>query len=183
MDVMAVTVADSRPQGSALVAVVRAGVTTALVDGLFSSVVVVLYGSTVTRLWQGVAATLIGNTALNGGTRTVLLGLAMHVSVATTWSAIFVLLVTRSARIRGVLTSPAGMLKVAAVYGPFIWMVMSLVVIPALTQRPPRFTYRWWVQWFGHVPFVGLPIVWSVSRALGLRRPAVTAGPAQDAVG
>jgi len=150
---------------SALGTVLRAGVTTAIVDGLFSSVLTVLYGSTVPRLWQGVAATLIGSAALSGGTPTVLLGLAMHFCVACTWSAILVFVVTRSARVRVVLASPAGVYKVAAVYGPAIWMVMSLVVIPVLTQRPPRISYRWWVQWFGHMPFVGFPIAMSVRRA------------------
>lgn len=148
-----------------VVAVLRAGVTTAVVDGLFSSILVVLYGSTVPRLWQGVAAMLFGSAALSGGTRTVLLGLALHLCVALTWSAIFVFAVSRLARIRGVLASPGGVYKVAAVYGPAIWMVMSLVVIPALTHRPPRIWYRWWVQWFGHIPFVGLPIAMSVRRA------------------
>jgi len=67
--------------------------------------------------------------------------------------------------IRGLLASRHGVLKVAALYGPFIWMVMSLVVIPALTQRPPRITLRWWIQWFGHIPFVGIPIVASSAGA------------------
>jgi uncharacterized membrane protein YagU involved in acid resistance len=48
---------------------------------------------------------------------------------------------------------------VAAVYGPVIWLVMSLVVIPMLTHRPPAINIRWWVQLVGHVPFVALPIV------------------------
>jgi hypothetical protein len=39
-----------------------------------------------------------------------------------------------------------------------MWMTMSLVVIPLLAQRPP-ITYRWWIQFFGHIPFVALPIV------------------------
>jgi hypothetical protein len=25
--------------------------------------------------------------------------------------------------------------------------------------RPPTFSIRWWMQFFGHVPFVGVPIV------------------------
>jgi hypothetical protein len=36
--------------------------------------------------------------------------------------------------------------KVASVYGPFIWMVMSLAVIPLLLHRPPTINVRWWVQ-------------------------------------
>ena len=39
-------------------------------------------------------------------------------------------------------------------YGPVIWLVMSLVVIPFLTKRPPTVAFRWWVQLVGHFPFV-----------------------------
>ena len=142
----------------------RAGLLTGVTDGLFSSVLAVaFYHSTVTRLFQGVASTLIGKAALDGGTRTALIGVLMHFGVAFGWSAVFLFLVMRSSWIRSQLASPNGVIKVAAVYGPFIWIVMSLVVIPLLVHRPPAFTLRWLVQLIGHFPFVGLPIVWSIA--------------------
>jgi len=145
----------------------RAGVATAVTDGLFSSVLsVAAYGSTVARLWQGVAATVVGAAALNGGARMVSLGLLMHCAVAFTWSGLFVFGAMRSARIRRMVTARFGVIGVASVYGPAIWMVMSLVVIPALTRRPTPITFRWWVQFFGHIPFVGLPIVASAKRPM-----------------
>jgi hypothetical protein len=148
---------------------VRAGLTTAIIDGLFSSVLsVAAYGSTVSRLFQGVAATVVGNSAFTGGIRTTALGMLMHCGVAFAWSAVFVFLVLRWAWIRRVL-SRFGALKVAAVYGPAIWLVMSMLVIPVLVQRPPSISIRWWVQLLGHFPFVGIPIVASVS---GVRRRA-----------
>jgi hypothetical protein len=141
-----------------------AGVVTAIVDGLFSSVLsVAFYHSTVTRLFQGVASVLLGPDALTGGTRTAAIGLLMHVGVAFGWSAVFLLLVSQSARIRRVLASRLGPIKVAAIYGPFVWMVMSLAVIPLLAHRPPAINIRWWVQLVGHAPFVGLPIVASIA--------------------
>jgi len=152
--------------GETMSRLVRAGLLTGIVDGLFSSVLsAFFYGSTVSRLWQGVASVLLGSDALNGGRRTVLIGLLMHFGVAFAWSAVFLFLFLRWEWIRGLLASRHGVLKVAALYGPFIWMVMSLVVIPALTQRPPRITLRWWIQWFGHIPFVGIPIVASSAGA------------------
>ena len=139
---------------------VRAGLLTALSDGLFSTVLVtVFYGSTFARLWQGVASTLLGPTAIGGGTRTVVIGLVMHVAVAFTWSALFLFLVLRAQWVQTQLASPYGVLKIAALYGPCIWMAMSLVVIPLLVHRPPAITYRWWIQLFGHIPFVAVPIV------------------------
>lgn len=140
-----------------------AGLLTGVTDGLFSSVLsVFFYGSTVARLWQGVASVLLGKEALDGGIRTALIGVLMHFGVAFGWSAVFLLLAMKSAWIRRVLSSRYGVAKVAAVYGPFIWLVMSLVVIPVLLHRPPNVNFRWWVQLIGHFPFVGLPIVASI---------------------
>ena len=151
-------------------ALLRAWLVTGVVDGLFSSALSVFaYGSTVSRLFQGVAAVPLGPAAFDGGAQTVALGLVMHFGVAFGWSAVFLLLVTRSAWIRGVLRSTRGVITTAAVYGPFIWMVMSLAVIPLFTHRPPAITFRWWVQFFGHFPFVGVPIVASVGSGLRSR--------------
>ena len=151
----------NRPAWSRLL---LAGLTTAVADGLFSSVLSrFFYGSTVTRLWQGVASVLLGKPALDGGLRTALIGLAMHVGVAFFWSAVFLLVARQSAALRRVLASPGGILKVAAVYGPSVWLVMSLAVIPLLVHRPPSITIRWWIQLIGHAVFVGLPIVASIA--------------------
>jgi hypothetical protein len=143
-----------------LARVVGAGLLTGVVDGLFSSILnVVAYRSTVSRLFQGVASVLLGPEAFNGGLRPVALGSLIHFGVAFAWSAVFLFLVLRWRWVRRVLASPYGVVKVAALYGPFVWMVMSLAVIPILVHRPPTITYRWWIQWFGHIPFVGIPIV------------------------
>jgi hypothetical protein len=153
-------------EGSAISRLVRAGLTTGVTDGLFSSVLAAfVYGSTVTRLWQGVASVRLGASAFEGGTRTAAVGLLMHFGVAFTWSAVCLLLVWSSSWLRGVLASPLGVIGVASVYGPLIWIVMSLAVIPMLTHRPPAINLRWWVQLAGHVPFVGLPIVALIGRS------------------
>jgi len=137
-----------------------AGALTAAIDGLFSSVLsAFFYGSTVARLFQGVASTLLGAGAIDGGARPALIGVLMHIGVAFGWSAVFALILERSAALRRFVARPGGPIAVAAVYGPIIWMVMSLLIIPQLTHRPPAITFRWWVQFFGHIPFVGLPIV------------------------
>jgi hypothetical protein len=151
---------------------VRAGLATALIDGTFSSVLsVAAYGSTVTRLFQGVASTVLGSRAIDGGTAPALIGVLMHIGVAFGWSAVFLLGLMRSRAIRRWTSTPAGIVGVAAVYGPAIWMVMSLIVIPTLTHRPPTLSFRWWVQFVGHFPFVGLPIV--AASAWPVRREAV----------
>ena len=94
------------------------------------------YGSTFTRLWQGVASTVLGPAAIGGGARTVIAGLLLHFGVALVWSALFLALAAASSRVARLLTTPGGILLAAAVYGPVIWLVMSLVVIPIATGRP-----------------------------------------------
>src|SRR4051812_26490161 len=132
----------------------RAGLATALLDGAFSSVLTqFVYGSGAYGMWQRVAGTLIGPVATKGGMASVALGLAMHVFVAFGWSAVFVLVIARMEGIAMTLRTTGGRIAIAAVYGPMIWLAMSLIVIPALTHQPPVITYRWWVQFFGHMVF------------------------------
>src|SRR5438874_2690542 len=110
---------------------------------------VFVYHTTAARLWQGVASTVLGPAALDGGARAVATGLALHLAVAFTWSALF---------------------GAAVIYGPLIWLVMSLLIIPLATSRPPRFGLRWWVQIVAHVPFVTIPLVFMTRRVLSPER-------------
>jgi len=158
---------------------VRAWLLTAISDGLFASVLsVAFFHSTLARLWQGVASTLLGKAAFDGGTRTALIGLLMHFGVALGWSTVFLLLYNSSAVIRRVAASRYGVLKIASIYGPFIWLFMSLIVIPLLLHRPTPITTRWWVQLIGHIPFVAVPMVWSIARGHPRER-AFAAEPAR----
>ncbi len=142
-----------------------AGLLTGISDGLFSGVLsVFFYNSTATRLFQGVASILIGPKAVEGGTQTAALGLLMHFGVAFAWSAVFIFVLMRMDWVHGVLASPGGVIKMAAIYGPLVWVVMSFVVIPAMTHRAPTLNSRWLTQFIGHAVFVGLPIVSIASR-------------------
>jgi hypothetical protein len=152
---------------SPLQRLVRAGLLTGVVDGLYACVLSLLYYGNLARVWQGVAATVLGPSAMQGGARMAAVGVLMHFGVAFGWSAVFLLLFSRSARIRHLVRGRGGVWKAAALYGPFIWMVMSLVVIPLLVHRPPSITWRWWLQLIGHIPFVGVPIVSSIARGAG----------------
>jgi uncharacterized membrane protein YagU involved in acid resistance len=94
------------------------------------------------------------------------IGVLMHVGVAFGWSAVFLLLVLSSSWLRRVLAEPFGVITVAAVYGPLIWLVMSLAIIPLFTHRRPAINMRWWVRLVGHIPFVALPIVAMIGRGM-----------------
>ena len=55
----------------------------------------------------------------------------------------------------------------AVVFGPLVWIVMSTLIIPSATGRPPKIGPRWWTQIVAHMFFVALPIVAMVARGLG----------------
>lgn len=143
----------------------RAGILTGISDWLFAVALFTLfYHITFTRLWQGVAAVPLGPRAIGGGSIYTWIGVLFHFLVAFTWSAIFLFLFMRSQSLRRTAASPYGVFKIAAVYGPLIWVVMSLIVIPAFAHKAPAITARWWIQLIGHFPFVGLPMVASIAR-------------------
>src|SRR5689334_4586229 len=65
---------------------------TAAWDFVCASLLSVLaYGSTFSRLWQGVAATVLGPAALTMGARSVAVGLGLHLVVALVCSAVLVI--------------------------------------------------------------------------------------------
>jgi hypothetical protein len=151
----------------------RAGILTGLSDGAFATVLFVFfYHSTFTRLWQGVAGIPLGSSAVESGMGYALVGILFHFIVAFTWSAVFLFLAMRSERVISLMRTTGGQLKLAAVYGPFIWLVMSLVVIPLFLHRPPAINSRWWIQLVGHFPFVGVPMIMSLARPWGRSGPA-----------
>jgi hypothetical protein len=163
---------------------VRIWLVVALWDACCASALTIFaYGGTFARLWQGVASTVLGPSALDGGARTVAAGLLLHLAVALAWSGIFLALATASSRLAQLITTPSGILLAAAVYGPMVWLVMSLVVIPTATGRPPTVNARWWAQLFAHVPFVTLPLVamtaWTARGRVGA--PTAVAPAAQGA--
>ena len=131
------------------------GLVTGICDGLFATVQSVITNGSPQRVWQGVASLLVGPSAFGGGARTTLIGLLMHFCVAYFWSAVFIF---------GILPFWRPRWTFAIVYGPLIWLVMSLEVIPLLVHHPPPITPRWWVQLVGHIVFVGLPIVVTATR-------------------
>jgi hypothetical protein len=149
------------------------GLVTALCDGTFATVQSIFVNGSATRVWQGVASVLLGRGAIGGGAAATAAGLLMHFGVAYSWSALFLLAFTQLESLRLTTASRIGLLVIAAIYGPLIWIVMSFGVIPLLVHHPPVITSRWWVQLVGHVFFVGLPIVLTT---------AMTAAPATSHV-
>ncbi len=147
--------------------ILRAGIATGVSDFIWACVLsIVVYGSSFTKLWQGVASVPLGESAIDGGPVMTLAGILIHFLVAFTWTAVLVALVKFSPMLRNVLPSFTGAIGVALVYGPFIWVAMSLAVIPALSHRDVPVNTRWWIQLAGHFLFVGLPMVMAMRTLL-----------------
>ena len=150
-------------------ALLRTGFTIALVDFLWAVVLTALYGGSQAGLWRGVASVPFGPSALDGGMAAVLLGIAVHICVAFTWSAVFLLAYRAVQPLRHFTSRPSGIAVTSVLYGPLIWVMMSRVLVPLRTGKPaPAITTRWWIQLAGHAVFVGLPIVWTATRYVRL---------------
>ncbi len=113
------------------------------------------------RIFQSVAAGLLGPKAFQGGAKTAALGLALHFFIAFCWAAGFYV---ASRQISFLTESPviAGLL-----YGELVWVVMTLVVLPlsAMHRWPPRFDAASIITGpIGHLFLVGLPIALAVRR-------------------
>ena len=168
------------PRASFLRALLPVWLVTAVWDFVCATALTVFaYGGTTAGLWRGVAGTAFGPAMLDRGAAGMAAGVAVHVVVALTWSALFVAAVRAWPALARAIRTPGGALAVAAAYGPVIWLVMSCVVIPLATGQPPRFGLRWWVQVGAHVPFVTLPLVFTARHVLGPR--SLDAPPARGA--
>jgi hypothetical protein len=145
--------------------IILGGLAVALFDGFFAFVYYgLILGINKLRIFQGVAAGLLGRAASEGGVRTFLLGLFLHLIVATCIAAVFYLV---SLKIPFLINHAvlSGLL-----YGMIAYLVMKFVITPlsAIGSRPvPRLTV-FLTEIIGHAFLVGLPVAltarWSANR-------------------
>jgi len=124
----------------------------------------VILGVPQIRIFQSVAAGVLGRGAITGGIRTYLLGIALHFFVATFIAAIYYLF-SRTLPFLIKNAVPCGL-----IYGIIAYFVMNYVVIPLSARgTPPAFSLRTFLPAIiGHVFLVGLPVAliarWSARR-------------------
>ena len=149
--------------------IVLAGVTVGVLDMLFATVtyVTVMGATTFEKLWQGVGAALIGReAALAGGAATMAFGLCVHFGVAHLWSTVFAVAYDRIAALRRSV-HVIGTVLTSVWYGPFIWAMMQLVLVPMTRNTVRAFiTPISGVMALGHIVFIALPIVAITRRGL-----------------
>lgn len=105
-------------------AILLGGLTVGILDGLDAIIFFGLRGVPPHRIFQAIAAGLLGKDAFQGGMATVALGVVIHFSIATTIAAVYVLASRRWATLaeRPFLWGP--------LYGIGAYLVMNLVVVP-----------------------------------------------------
>jgi hypothetical protein len=135
--------------------IVFGGLAVGILDGLFAFTFYgLILGFKPLRIFQGVAAGLLGSESFSGGVKTFLLGLFLHFVVATCIAAIYYLasvklpFLVHHAVVSGL------------IYGMIAYLVMKFVVTPlsAIGPRPmPRLSI-FLTEILGHAFLVGLPI-------------------------
>ena len=148
-------------------AILYGTLTVAFLDGLYAVIIFRMRGVGADRVFQGIAAGLLGRDAFRGGLTTAALGLALHVFIAL---VVVVVYYMASARI-GVLRNRP--LVCGPVYGILVYAVMNLIVIPLSAGGGGR--YSLWPVLGGlmiHVVGVGLPAAWVAAAPRRAPRPA-----------
>ena len=145
-------VVTGRPR--ALDTILGGGLAVGVLDGLFA---LIFYGLVLgvrpLRIFQSVAAGVLGRASFDGGTRTFVLGVVLHFVVATCIAAVYYVaslklpVLIRRAVVCGL------------VYGLLAYLVMNYVVIPLSAASPGRFSLRTFLPAFiAHAFLVGLPV-------------------------
>ena len=110
------------------------------------------------RIYQSVAAGLLGRDSFQGGLATAALGMCLHFFIATTAAAAYV---AASTRLKLLLSQPV---PCGLAFGIAVYFFMNLVVVPLSRARAGGFSWRLMV---GHALLVGLPIALVARRRLG----------------
>jgi len=113
------------------------------------------------RIFQSVAAGLLGEDSFSGGWPTAILGLALHFFIATTMSGTY-FLVARRLPILALRAVPFG-----AAYGLLLYVIMNYVVVPlsAAGRGGPKDPLWVGLSVVVHMVLIGVPIALSTRRA------------------
>jgi hypothetical protein len=121
-------------------------------DGTAAVTDAAIHGVSPTRLFQFVAAGLLGRSSFQGGLATFLLGVFLEFFIALCVMAVYY----GASRIFPVLVRHAVLCGMT--YGILVFFFMNNLVVPlSSAPRGPFHFSRWITQLFIHIFFVGLP--------------------------
>jgi hypothetical protein len=141
--------------------ILAAGAAVALLDGIAAVTLCFAVSATCTvpRVFQGIAAGLLGRPSFDGGTATAIAGAGLHLTIATGWATAYSVLARRLPSLQRLVRTTLGVVGVGMAYGAVVWLLMNRVVVPLSRARAtPLFTGVWWVLLVIHLLVVGLPI-------------------------
>jgi len=140
---------------------VIAGALVAILDISFAETywVVIRNATTYARVLQSIASGVLGKSAFQGGSDTVILGAILHCTVAYGWTAIFLIAARHWRAFSRVLAGRYGALKTGFPFGVVVWLVMDFVVMPLSHAKPTPVGSSWFlVSLLWHPVGVGLPM-------------------------
>src|SRR6185369_14622181 len=122
-------------------------------------------GAPPTRIFQSVARGLLGAASFRGGAATAALGLFLHYFIATSMSFFYYFV----ARKWAVLYKYP--LRCGAVYGLFLFVFMTYVVVPLSAARGGASPGKLWIALsiLVHMFLIGVPIAFFTRRAIDSR--------------
>ena len=109
-----------------------------------------LKGGAPLKIFQGIASGIYGKAAFEGGTRMMLIGLALHFFIATTVVAVYFL---ASRKIAMLNRNP---ILTGAIYGVLVYLFMNLVVLPLAGMTPKYTPFSVVNQLFCHIVLIGM---------------------------
>jgi hypothetical protein len=136
--------------------VLWAGVAAGIGDTLLA---LVLFQVSPVRIYQSVAAGLLGRDSFQGGLATAALGMFLHFFIATTAAAVYL---AASTRLKLLLQQPV---PCGLAFGVAVYFFMNLVVVPLSRAGGRGFSFSWRLM-VGHALLVGLPIALVARRRL-----------------
>jgi hypothetical protein len=142
-------------------AIVSAGLTAGVLDGLAASINAWLRGTRPDRVFQYISSALLGPSSFTKGFATVALGILLHFVVAFGAATVFVLASLRfPILIRRAITF-------GVLYGVAVYFFMSRLVVPLTAVRRGPFSWQQFVIGILiHICCVGLPIALVARKSL-----------------
>jgi hypothetical protein len=147
-----------------------------VVVGSFDALFAVLYwrigyGVPPSRIFQSIAAGLLGPASFEGGPGTAWLGAALHYGIATTIVAVYYAV---SVRLTVLVERP---FAYGLLYGLAVYAVMNYAVIPLSAAQSPKFNLPWVASSIAvHALLIGVPAALFARRARAGARPAAAHG-------
>jgi hypothetical protein len=143
------------------VSILKSGIVVGVLDALAAIIHAYFFnGSSPDAVFRYVATGLFGKAALSGGLPTAFAGLALHFTVAISWTALFYVLYPKLKFLS------SSMLLSGIVYGLFIWLMMNFIVVPLspVLAGPIRIRLATLFMIAIHLFVIGVPISWLTSR-------------------